>query len=240
MPQRIDRFYYFSSGLLLLVGGVLFLWGGSQHPPINASLGVGEEFFRHFVEHVLQTKNWQAIHAGILAGPLCWALGAVGLRDALRRVGEPQWSTLAVVALVLGSMAWTVTFVFDGFVAPYYAQMISQTPDPSSARVLLSGFAANQIVVIRMGLVSWLLIGAAMACFAISILSTPIFRRGLNLVLGLTGLVLGIWPMIAWLSGTFSPGPFISRWWILTALTAALWFMTIGVLLMGYTHKPEK
>ena len=24
--------------------------------------------------------------------------------------------------------------------------------------------------------------------------------------------------MIAWLSGTFSPGPFISRWWILTAL----------------------
>jgi hypothetical protein len=79
-----------------------------------------------------------------------------------------------------------------------------------------------------------------MACFAISILSTPISRRGLNLVLGLTGLLLGIWPMIAWLSGTFSPGPFISRWWILTALTTALWYMTIGVLLTGYTQRPEK
>jgi hypothetical protein len=241
MPKRTDRFYYFTSGLLLLAGGALFVWGGSQHPAINARMGPpgSEEFFRHFVEHVLQTHNWQAIHGGILAGPLLWALGAVALRDALQRRGESQWSTLAIVALVLGALAWSVAFVFDGFVAPYYAQSISQATDSSRAGGLLSSFAANQVVVIRMGLVSWLLIGTATACFAISALLTPVFRRGLNWTIGLTGLLLGIWPLIAWLSGTFAPGPFISRWWNLTAVTTALWYMTIGGLLMSYTTKSE-
>lgn len=94
MPRKAERFYFFCSGLFLLAGGVLFLWGGSQHPAIGAQLGPlgSEEFFRHFVEHVLQTQNWQAIHTGILAGPVLWVLGSVSLRDALQHAGESQWS----------------------------------------------------------------------------------------------------------------------------------------------------
>ncbi|HEY7095732.1 MAG TPA: hypothetical protein VH437_03355 [Terriglobales bacterium] len=122
MTQPREKCYYLTSGLLLLLGGVIFLWGGKNHPAINAQLGPlgSEEFFRHFVAHVLGTPNWQAIHTGILAGPVLWVLGAVALWDRLRRAEESQWSSLALVALALGGLTWAVAFVFDGFVAPYY------------------------------------------------------------------------------------------------------------------------
>ena len=114
-----ERIFYLVCGILLFVGGIVFIWGGSQHPPTDARLGTvgSEEFFRNFVRHIVEHGNWQSIHTGILAGPLCWALGGVGASLMLRQRGEIHFSVLGAVALAMGATAWAVTFVFDGFVA---------------------------------------------------------------------------------------------------------------------------
>ncbi len=121
-----ERVFNLICGALLIIGGAVFIWGGSQHPPTDARLGVvgSEEFFRNFVRHIVQQGNWQSIHTGILAGPVCWALGGVGASLMLRRHGEDCFSALGAVALAMGATAWAVTFVFDGFVALRYAQTI--------------------------------------------------------------------------------------------------------------------
>src|SRR5258708_670852 len=155
-----ERIFYLICGALLLIGGVVFIWGGSSHPPTDARLGVvgSEEFFRNFVRHVVQHDNWESIHTGILAGPVCWALGGVGVGLMLRQRGEGCFSVLGTVALAMGATAWAVTFVFDGFVALRLAQAIDTHPSGQTT-ALLTAFQANQVVVIRLGLVSWILIG---------------------------------------------------------------------------------
>src|SRR5882672_5996398 len=121
-----ERVFYLICGALLLIGGVVLIWGGSLHPPTDARLGVvgSEEFFRNFVRHVVQHGNWESIHTGILVGPLCWALCGVGAGLMLRQRGEGCFSVLGTVALAMGATAWAVTFVFDGFVALHIAQAI--------------------------------------------------------------------------------------------------------------------
>ncbi len=125
-----ERVFYVVSAALLFVGGAFFIWGGSQHPPTDARLGVvgSDEFFRNFVRHVAEHRNWEAIHTGILVGPLCWALGGVGARLALRRHGESCFSVLGAtvrgravkqligaIGILLGAwpiVAWAIG-VFD-------------------------------------------------------------------------------------------------------------------------------
>ena len=34
-----ERIFYLVCGILLFVGGIVFIWGGSQHPPTDARLG---------------------------------------------------------------------------------------------------------------------------------------------------------------------------------------------------------
>jgi hypothetical protein len=230
-----ERVFYLICGALLIIGGAVFAWGGSSHPPTDARLGAigSEEFFRNFVRHIVEHGNWQSIHTGILAGPVCWALGSVGAGLMLRRHGEVCFSALGVVALAMGATAWAVTFVFDGFVALRYAQTIAANP-PGDLTALLTGFQANQVVVIRLGLVSWILIGLGMAALGgSSIIGVTGRARVAKQVIGATGILLGVWPAVAWAIGVFDPGPFTSRSWPPTALLTTAWFMAMGVILLA-------
>ncbi len=231
MFRAAERSYYLLSGALLILGSVLFLWGGSQHPGIR--LGAGDlEYFRGFAEHIVRHSNWEGIHGGILVGPVLWALGAVALRDLLHRAGEKRWSTLGLVALVMAAVCWSVAFVFDGFVAPSLARALLESSDNSQAMPILAIFRANQFVVIRMGLVSWILLGGATAIFAVSLAVAPAAHRAVRWALALIGVILGVFPLLAWWGGTFAPGPFISPWWNVTAISTAFWYMAAGSLLI--------
>ena len=229
-----ERVFYVVCGALLIIGGVVFVWGGSSHPPTDARLGVvgSEEFFRNFVRHVVQHGNWESIHTGILAGPLCWALGGVGASLMLRQHGEVRFSVLGAVALAMGATAWAVTFVFDGFVALRYAQAIATNP-PGDTTALLTAFQANQVIVIRLGLVSWILIGLGIAALGSGILGASFRSRVVQWLLGASGILLGVWPTVAWALGIFVPGPFTSSLWVHTALLTTLWFMAMGIMVLA-------
>ena len=231
-----ERVFYVICGVLLILGGIVFVWGGSSHPPTDARLGAvgSEEYFRNFVRHVVEHGHWQLIHTGILAGPVCWALGGVGAGSMLRAQGEAHFSALGIVALAMGATAWAVTFVFDGFVALRYAETIAARP-AGDITALLIGFQANQVVVIRLGLVSWILMGVGMAALGTSgiIAATSVSRaRLVRQITGAAGVVLGAWPTVAWAIGVFDPGPFTSRWWALTALLTAAWFVAMGIIVL--------
>lgn len=215
---------------LLMTGVIAFLWGGAQHPATDASLGpLGTpEYFRAFASHVAGHEGWRAIHAGILAGPVLWALGAVGLARRFSPATEPGWSALGLMSLGLGAVAWAVVFVLDGFVAPLQAAAVMEAG--SSLDAVLA-FRSNQEVVIRLGLVSWLLIG-----FGIAAMSTGAWvskDRGLvRLVLAPIGFVVGLWPLVAWAAGPFRPGPFTSELWTPTALMTSAWFLVASFALL--------
>ena len=230
-----ERVFYLICGALLIIGGVVFIWGGSSHPPTDARLGAvgSEEFFGNFVRHIVGHGNWQLIHTGILAGPVCWALGGVGASLMLRRHGEICFSVLGAVALAMGATAWAVTFVFDGFAALRYAQTIVANP-PGDITALLTGFQANQVVVIRLGLVSWILIGLGIAALGGSSMVGVTGRaRVAKQVIGAAGILLGAWPTVAWAIGVFDPGPFTSSLWPLTALLTTAWFMAMGIVVLA-------
>ena len=65
------------SGLLIVIGSLVFVCGGAFHPKINSSLGAlgSSEFFQNFYMHIAHHGSWRLIHGMILAGPLLWLLG---------------------------------------------------------------------------------------------------------------------------------------------------------------------
>ena len=227
-----DRVLNVACGLLILAGSLVFLNGGRQHPPSGSSLGqIGsQDYFRQFAHHIDAAHNWEAMHAQILFGPILWTLGCAGLR---RRVpaADSGWCDIAVVALTIGSAAWTLAFVFDGFVAPIIARAVMEQTSLESS--LLFDLRTNQVVVIRAGLVGWLFVGTAVAALGAAMLTR---RPSLQLVIALLGIAIGLWPVAAWLTGEFSPGPFVSSLWRWTALVTAAWFVVVGIWL---SRKPR-
>jgi len=81
-----------------------------------------------------------------------------------------------------------------------------------------------------MGLVSWLMLGFSMMAGGIGTLVSS-RSRGAK-VLAWIGILLGMWPLIAWATGAFLPGPFTSQYWNATAVSTAFWFFVGGVFLM--------
>ena len=132
------------SGLLIVIGSLVFVCGGAFHPRINSSLGAlgSTEFFQNFYMHIAHHGSWRLIHGMILVGPVLWLLGIGSLWS-----GRNGWTRMATTAMTLAATAWAVTFVFDGFVAPDIVRWL--TPE-TGWHVL----AVNQDVVIRLGLVS--------------------------------------------------------------------------------------
>ena len=230
-----ERLFYLVCGALLALGAALFLWGGSQHPATGTNLGAigSEEFFLNFARHIVQHPAWERIHVGILAGPVCWALGGVGVCLALRDLGETRFSILGAAALAMGATTWAVTFVFDGFVALRLAQAMLASR-PGEMAPIATGFHANQVVVIRLGMVSLILIGWGMAAFGAGLFAARLRSRPLQWIFGVSGLALGAWPTIAWAARFFDPGPFVSPLWAPTALLTAAWFLAVGILLAAH------
>ena len=208
------------SGLLMVIGSLVFVYGGAFHPRINSSLGAlgSPEFFENFYMHIAHHRSWEFIHGLILAGPLLWLIGAGSFWS-----DRNGWTRMATTAMTLAATAWAVTFVFDGFVAPNIVRRLT----PETGWYALS---ANQDVVIRMGLVSWLMLGFSMIAGGIGTLVSR-RTRGAS-VLAWVGILLGVWPFIAWATGTFLPGPFTSQYWNATAVSTALWFLVVGVFLV--------
>ena len=216
--------------LLFVLGTAAFLFGGSRHPHIGPHLGpLGSDlFFIHFAEHVHMRADWQFIHGFILVGPLFWLLG-IALVTARPETSDARpWSQLARVSATLCAALWTVTFICDGFIAPIISGTVVDAGSPTDRHLAITQFAANQTMVIRAGLVGWCAIGVAVLA-----LSLWMFARGrrskADLALILAGVVLGIWPVVAWATRFFDPGPFISPLWNPTAILTSLWFLMFGI-----------
>lgn len=216
-------------GLLLIAGTLAFSAGGRSHPPVDESLGeLGSvAFYRGFAEEVARHDDWVGIHALLLFGPILWGLGLVALTLARWQAGERQWSSLGLFASTIGVTFWAVAFILDGFVTPSLAETLLAS-DAALAPAYWADFALVQNVVIRAGLVSWLLLGIGMAAFGVSLLSAR-RRVAFSRLLAVSGLALGLWPLVAWAQGTFEPGPFTSPLWNTTALLTSVWFLMTGI-----------
>lgn len=216
------------SGLLIVAGSLVFVYGGAFHPHINSSLGAlgSQEFFQNFYMHIAHHGSWELIHGMILAGPVLWLLGVGPFWS-----GRSGWTPMATTAMTLAATAWAVAFIFDGFVAPGIVRRL--TPETGWQQL-----AANQDVVIRLGLVSWLALGFAMVAGCIGTLISDRSRSAK--VLAWFGVALGVWPFVAWVTGTFLPGPFTSRYWNVTAVSTAFWFFAVGVSLLFSAARMER
>jgi hypothetical protein len=229
--RTLNRFTSWLPFILLLAGSVIFIGGGRFHPHVGSAIGpIGSaEYFLHFAQTIVSTPGWIPMHVMILVGPVIWALAAPSIRTGLPENGAPLWG-MAQVALIISATLWAVVFVFDGFVAPVFARAIVTASTGPAAPVLLASFGANQTTVIRMGLISWILNGVAVAVFSIGLLLVP-GRSYLRIGVGATGLVVGLWPIVAALTGEFIPGPFTSDVWKHTALATSIWYVALGVAL---------
>jgi hypothetical protein len=194
--------------------------GGAFHPKINSTLGAlgSQEFFTNFYMHIQHHAAWEAIHGMIMAGPLLWLLGVGAFwRD------RSGWTRMAMSAITLAATVWSVTFVFDGFVAPNIVRWM--TPENG-----LYFLAVNQTAVIKFGLVAWVMLGASMIAGCVGILAS--MRSKGARILAWIGIPLGVWPLVAWMTGVFIPGPFTSRYWNVTAVSTAFWFLAVGIFLL--------
>lgn len=218
--------------ILLFAGSVIFIGGGRLHPHVGAAIGTlgSAEYFLHFAQTIVSTANWVPMHLMILAGPVMWALAAPSIRYALPASGSTLWAT-AQTSLVISAALWAVVFVVDGFVAPVYANAMVGASQSGADPSLLTVFAANQTTVIRLGLISWILNGVAIALFSIGLLVGR-GRSYLRAGVGAIGILIGVWPIVAALTGEFIPGPFTSELWKETALATSVWYVALGVALV--------
>src|SRR5215207_3226639 len=216
--------------LLFVAGSALFLGAGRHHPQINASLGeVGSpQFYRAFAAHMLHMPNWGSVHLGILLGPVLWALAASGAARLLPARASVL-GDLARSALMLAAGLWSVAFVLDGYVGPKLARAIVAAGTSADAQPI-GAFSANQLTMARLGMLSIVLVGAAMAAFGVALLMESRLRSWPSAV-GVLGATAGAWTLVAALSGQFDPGPFTSPYWSLTALSIGVWFFLLGTVL---------
>jgi hypothetical protein len=217
---------------LLAAGSAAFLGAGRLHPRITAALGPvsSDDFFRAFAAEILQVHNWETMHTLILLGPVLWAIAAVGTARLL----PPRTSALgdaATGALLLGAAFWAVGFVLDGFVTPVHARTVAAAGVGSDATAL-AAFRITQLTMARLGMFSIVLVGAAVIAFGAALL-VGTRARSWRTAVGVSGLLVGAWPAVAALQGEFSPGPFTSPYWSLTALSLGLWFLALGSVLPG-------
>ncbi len=215
------------AALVLILGSVLFLGGGRQHPAINAGLGAtADEFFRAFADKIQHTHGWRGMHLMILVGPLCWAVAAPALMDALRPAARSLTAVARTLLLLAGAL-WAVAFVLDGFAAPIFAEAIATAATPDIASSVLISFQAEAVTMSRLGLLSWIASGLAIVVLGGSLLVRDV-RTPWRAIVGVTGIVLGAWPLLATLQGEYAAGPFTSRFWMMNALSAGLWFIALA------------
>ena len=233
-----DRWLGWIAASVLIIGSVLFLSGGRLHPAINAALGTeSNEFFRAFAEKVRQTHGWHSMHMLILVGPLFWAIAAPAVLDAIRPDAHARIS-VARSALVLSAALWAAAFVIDGFGAPVYAEAIASAASADVASGLVSSFGAEAVMMSRFGLVSWVTGGLGMIILGGLLLSAG-ERRLWRGAVGISGILIGAWPLGAALEGEYAGGPFVSRFWMANALIVALWYIGLAICAFGRAPKTD-
>jgi hypothetical protein len=106
------------------------------------------------------------MHAMILVGPVIWALATPAIRAALPAHGSSLWG-IAQVALVISAYTLGRDLRLRRFVAPVFAEtaVAAGRTDP----LMLASFRANQVTVIKTGLISWILNGIAIVLFSIGL-----------------------------------------------------------------------
>jgi hypothetical protein len=215
--------------LLLVAGSLVFLGAGRHHPIIDSTLGRAgsDEFFRSLAGHMLHMPNWESIHLGILLGPVLWTLGVAGIARLLATRATPL-ADIGKTALMLGAALWVIAFVLDGYVGPRLAQAIASAGVGADALPIRT-FAINQFTMARLGMLAMVLIGGAILVFSGAMLVGARMRSWQAVVAGL-GVLVGGWPLLAAAQGEFSPGPFTSPYWSLTALSLGLWFLLLGTV----------
>jgi hypothetical protein len=62
-------------------------------------------------------------------------------------------------------------------------------------------------------------------------------RSRTSSALAWTGIALGLWAFLAWVTGLFLPGPFTSPYWNVSAVSVAFWFLAAGVFLLASTRQ---
>ena len=232
-PGASSRALGWGAAFVLVLGSVLFLTGGRAHPGIGAVASAGGEgFFQAFAEKVRQTHDWHAMHMLILVGPLCWAVAAPALLDALRPEARALVSP-ARSALLLAGALWAVAFVLDGFGAPVYAAALTAAAPAADAAVLTS-FAATAVMMSRLGLVSWVLGGLGITVLGGMLLERRV-RTPWRIAVGASGIAIGAWPLLAALEGEYAAGPFTSRFWLANALAVGLWYIGLATCALGRT-----
>ena len=222
--RRLDAWL---PALLLAAGSALFLGFGRLHPRIDASLGeIGSpSFYRAFAAHMLHMPDWAGIHLGILLGPVLWALAATGAARLLPARAS-SLTDLGRGALMLAAGLWAVAFVLDGYVGPKLAAAIASAGVAADAPAI-SAFSVNQLTMARLGMLSIVLVGAAMASFGGALVAGSVVRSWRTFV-GALGVLLGACTLFAASQGEFFPGPFTSRYWSLSALSIGFWFLLFG------------
>lgn len=217
---------------LFIAGSLVFLGAGRHHPHISGvtnPVGV-DAFFKEFAQTMLMTPNWGQMHAMILLGPVLWALGAAGLVTLFRsRAGSLV--EVGRAALLLGAGTWAVAFILDGFVGPVLARTIVGITDPVALSAAVAPFRISQLTMARLGMVSVSLFGAAVMSFSIA-LSITANKLSWRSVVGAVGVFVGLWPLVAAWRGEFSPGPFTSPYWTMTAVSLGLWFVLLATALL--------
>ncbi len=216
-----------AAALVLILGSVLFLAGGRTHPGISVAIGAGpEDFFRAFAEKVQHTDGWHAMHMLILVGPLCWAVAAPALLDAIYPAAH-RITGVARSALLLSGALWAVAFVLDGFGAPVYASALVAPGTATVDAAVMAAFEANAIMMSRLGLVSWVAGGLGIVLLASSLLPRTA-RTPWRIVVGVSGILIGAWPLLAALEGEYAGGPFTSQYWMANALLVGLWYVALA------------
>ena len=103
---------------------------------------------------------------------------------------------------------------------------------PATDGLAIRAFAMNQFLMARLGMVSIMLLATGTLAFASALLFET-RARSWRAVVGVFGLLVGTWPLIAEIRGEFSPGPFTSHYWTATALSFGVWFLLLGTALPG-------
>ena len=233
---RLDRWL---PALLLAAGSVVFLAAGRLHPIVNSATmpeAGSADYFRAFAATMLQMHNWESVHLGILVGPVLWAIAAAGAVRALP-ARTAALGDIGRQALLLGATLWAIAFVLDGYVGPRLAAAIAAAGVGNDA-VAINAFQANQLTMARLGTLSVVLMAVAALIFGAALLAGATLRSW-RMGVGVLGIAVGAWPMIAAATGEFYPAPFTSTYWSLTALSFGVWFLLFGVALVRGGRAPR-
>ena len=224
---KLDRLIPAAGAACLLAGSLLFLLGGRLHPGISSALGsTPDAFFRAFAHEVAHTRGWTGMHMRILVGPVLWAIGASLLLEKLTSA-SPRLESTARGALFFSAGLWAVAFALDGFGAPVLASGIVDQASPELLESALLAFQANAVVMSRLGLVSWVVGGAGIVLVSAVLLSAGA-RTAWRSVVGVLGIAVGTWPLIAALAGPYAAGPFTSAFWLPNAVAVGAWYVALA------------